>query len=51
VPFDSGSDSVAIPPTVPGEYQVILVCDATVAAYFFFTVETGDVIAQPNLAG
>jgi hypothetical protein len=51
VPFDGGSDSVAIPPTVPGEYQVILVCDTTVAAYFFFTVETGDVSAQPNLAG
>jgi hypothetical protein len=51
VPFDPSSDSVAIPRAAPGEYQVILVCDTTVAAYFFFTVETGEVIAQPNLAG
>jgi hypothetical protein len=51
VPFDARSDLVVIPRAAPGEYQVILVCDTSVAAYFFFTVEDGEVIAQPNLAG
>jgi hypothetical protein len=50
-PFDPTTGSVTIPQADPGEYQVILVCDGTDGAYFFFWVEPGVVLAQPRLAG
>jgi hypothetical protein len=50
VPVDLTSGTITIPQVSAGEYQVLFLCGTAFVAYFFFTVEPGAVVAQPNLA-
>ena len=50
-PVDLSNGTITIPQGAPGEYQVLLICGTEVAAYFFFWVESGAVVATPKLAG